>query len=84
MRFLAWKGRPRRFASDALDFAGRERCRHHDRSKQLFVHTTYYFLMATVLCWAGTYLHAARDVLRRDRPSLGSKRIGRASSLRSR
>jgi hypothetical protein len=31
---------------------------------QLFVHTTYYFLMATVLCWAGTYLHAARDVRR--------------------
>jgi len=30
----------------------------------LFVHTTYYFLMATVLCWAGTYLHAARDVRR--------------------
>ena len=28
----------------------------------LFVHTTYYFLMATVLCWAGVYLHAARDV----------------------
>jgi hypothetical protein len=22
----------------------------------LFVHTSYYFLMATVLCWAGTYL----------------------------
>ena len=30
----------------------------------LFVHTTYYFLMATVLCWAGTYLHAARAVRR--------------------
>jgi hypothetical protein len=30
----------------------------------LFVHTTYYFLMATVLCWAGVYLHAARDVRR--------------------
>ena len=28
----------------------------------LFVHTTYYFLMATVLCWAGVYLHAARAV----------------------
>jgi len=28
----------------------------------LFVNTTYYFLMATVLCWAGTYLHAARDL----------------------
>jgi hypothetical protein len=33
-------------------------------TQQLFVHTTYYFLMATVLCWAGTYLHAARDVRR--------------------
>jgi hypothetical protein len=30
-------------------------------TQQLFVHTTYYFLMATVLCWAGTYLHAARE-----------------------
>ena len=30
----------------------------------LFVHTTYFFLMATVLCWAGTYLHAARDLRR--------------------
>jgi hypothetical protein len=28
----------------------------------LFVHTSYYFLMATVLCWAGTYLYAAREV----------------------
>lgn len=27
---------------------------------QLFVYTTYYFLMITVLCWAGTYLYAAR------------------------
>jgi len=33
-------------------------------TQQLFVNTTYYFLMATVLCWAGTYLHAARDVRR--------------------
>jgi hypothetical protein len=33
-------------------------------AQQLFVNTTYYFLMATVLCWAGTYLHAARDVRR--------------------
>jgi hypothetical protein len=30
----------------------------------LFVHTTYYFLMAAVLCWAGTYLYAARGVRR--------------------
>ncbi|MBN1611167.1 MAG: glycosyltransferase family 39 protein [Polyangiaceae bacterium] len=33
-------------------------------AERLYVHTTYYFLMATVLCWAGTYLHAARDVRR--------------------
>ncbi len=33
-------------------------------AQQLFVNTTYYFLLATVLCWAGTYLHAARDVHR--------------------
>jgi hypothetical protein len=33
-------------------------------AQQLFVHTTYYFLLATVLCWSGTYLHAARDVRR--------------------
>ncbi len=33
-------------------------------TQQLFVSTTYYFLLATVLCWAGTYLHAARDVRR--------------------
>jgi len=28
----------------------------------LFVRTAYYFLMATVLCWAGTHLYAAREV----------------------
>jgi hypothetical protein len=33
-------------------------------AQKLFVHTTYFFLLATVLCWAGTYLHAARDVRR--------------------
>jgi hypothetical protein len=33
-------------------------------AQRLFVHTTYFFLLATVLCWAGTYLHAARDVRR--------------------
>jgi len=32
------------------------------RSQQLFVDTTYYLLMVTVLCWAGTYLHAARKL----------------------
>ncbi|HEX7506115.1 MAG TPA: hypothetical protein VF550_05045, partial [Polyangia bacterium] len=31
-------------------------------TEPLFVHTAYYFLMATVLCWAGTYLYAAREV----------------------
>lgn len=30
-------------------------------AQKLFVHTTYYALLATVLVWAGTYLHAARD-----------------------
>ena len=33
-------------------------------TQPLFVDTTYYFLLATVLCWVGTYLHAARDVRR--------------------
>jgi hypothetical protein len=33
-------------------------------AQTLFVHTTYYLLMATVLCWAGTHLYAARDVRR--------------------
>jgi len=33
-------------------------------SQQLFVDTTYYLLLATVLCWAGTYLYAARDLRR--------------------
>src|SRR3954468_16123994 len=33
-------------------------------TQKLFVHTTYFFLMATVLCWAGTYLHAGRDARR--------------------
>lgn len=32
-------------------------------TQKLFVHTTYFFLLATVLCWVGTYLHAAREVL---------------------
>ena len=35
------------------------------RAQQLFVHTTYFFLMATVLCWVGTYLHAGRELDRR-------------------
>lgn len=28
----------------------------------LFVNTTYYLLMATVVCWAGTHLYALRDL----------------------
>jgi hypothetical protein len=31
-------------------------------TQALFVGTTYYLLLATVLCWAGVYLHDARDV----------------------
>jgi len=31
-------------------------------AQRLFLDTTYYFLMATLLCWMGTYLHVARDV----------------------
>jgi hypothetical protein len=31
-------------------------------TEPLFVHTSYYLLMAMVLCWAGTYLYAAREV----------------------
>ena len=34
------------------------------RAQQLFVATTYYFLMALLLCWAGTYAHAARELRR--------------------
>jgi hypothetical protein len=37
---------------------------HPSVTQPLFVHTSYYFLMATVLCWAGTYLYAAREVRR--------------------
>src|SRR5688500_271219 len=33
-----------------------------ETTQQFFVNTTYYFLMATLLCWAGTYLHSARDL----------------------
>jgi hypothetical protein len=31
-------------------------------AQRLFVDTTFYFLLTTVLCWAGTYLHAAREL----------------------
>ncbi|HVZ88490.1 MAG TPA: hypothetical protein VHG72_16075 [Polyangia bacterium] len=33
-------------------------------TQTLFVHTTYFFLMATVLCWVGTYLHVGRALRR--------------------
>jgi hypothetical protein len=33
-------------------------------TQPLYVHTTYYLLMATVLCWAGVYLHSARSLSR--------------------
>lgn len=35
-------------------------------SQYLFVSTTYYFSMATVLCWAGTYIHTASERRWRD------------------
>jgi 4-amino-4-deoxy-L-arabinose transferase-like glycosyltransferase len=31
-------------------------------AEPLFIHATYYFLLVTVVCWAGTYLCAARHV----------------------
>jgi hypothetical protein len=31
-------------------------------TERFFIHGSYYLLMATVLCWAGVYLHAARAV----------------------
>lgn len=34
------------------------------RAQRLFVATTYYFLMALLLCWAGTYAHSVRDLRR--------------------
>jgi hypothetical protein len=34
------------------------------KTQQLFVATTYYLLMALLLCWVGTYAHAARGVRR--------------------
>jgi len=34
------------------------------RTQQLFVATTYHFLMVLLLCWAGTYAHAARNLRR--------------------
>jgi hypothetical protein len=37
-----------------------------DYCEPLFIHTTYYFLLVMVLCWAGTYLHAARDLRKTD------------------
>jgi len=31
-------------------------------AETLFIHTTYYFLLVTVVCWVSVYLYAARDV----------------------
>jgi hypothetical protein len=31
-------------------------------ARKFFVDTTYYFLMAMVLCWAATYVHAAQNL----------------------
>jgi hypothetical protein len=31
-------------------------------AEPLFIHATYYFLLITVVCWAGTYAYAARDL----------------------
>ncbi len=33
-------------------------------TQKLFVDTTYFFLMATLLCWVGTHLQAGRDLRR--------------------
>lgn len=33
-------------------------------TQRLFVGTTYYFMLATVVCWVVTYVHAARDLSR--------------------
>jgi len=35
-------------------------------AQRWFVGATYYFMLLTVVCWAGTYLHAARDLRRED------------------
>jgi hypothetical protein len=35
------------------------------KTQQLFVATTYYWLMALLLCWLGTYAQAARELSRR-------------------
>ena len=50
-------------------------------TQPLFIHTTYYFLMATVLCWTGTYLHAARDVRRETIVAWVSKTMSQLSPL---
>jgi hypothetical protein len=31
-------------------------------AEPLFIHAAYYFLMVLVVCWAGTYIHVARDL----------------------
>ena len=34
----------------------------HDSAEWLFIHSSYYFLLVTVVCWAVSYLYLARDV----------------------
>ena len=47
-------------------------------TQTLFVHTTYFFLMATVLCWAGTYLHAGTRRAPGDDRGVGEGKLARA------
>ena len=37
---------------------------HRAYAEPLFIHTTYYFLLIAVACWAGTYLISARGLTR--------------------
>ncbi len=37
---------------------------HRAYAEPLFIHTTYYFLLIAVVCWAGTYLISARGLTR--------------------
>jgi hypothetical protein len=39
---------------------------HAPTAQWLLVHATYYFLLASVLCWAGVHLHAAGELRRAD------------------
>jgi hypothetical protein len=35
-------------------------------AEKLFIHSTYYFLLVTVACWAGSHLYLARNLRRAD------------------